>query len=190
MTNQDRQELLDRGIDLDQINRLDARNTAVSAANLNPLPGPLAAAFSRKEKVVVAGMAFRPPEMGDVILLQCIGSPIHKILADMGSETTEEPVFKLEQIYDLVYLWTHDFEHCNSVIRSGDRSGWRLTVDDWVIASRLPLGAVFQFAVAIRKNIDQAFSTATTWEADKATGETVFTQPPAERRTGPAGGSI
>jgi hypothetical protein len=95
----------------------------------------------------------------------------------------------VQQLLDLIFLWTHQFDACATLINSMDGlQNWRLTVDEWAIAIRLPIGAIPQLGAAVRQNLDRAFSTATSWDTDAAKDGTVFTPPPAAPKTAPAGG--
>jgi hypothetical protein len=182
MTTQERDDLIARGVSTADIAAFDRITSATSRANRDPLPGPLKKAFAG-DPVTCFGLTFRPPQLGDVILLERMGSPMHQL---MSGQNSGEPKFNMNQVFDLVYLWTHEYGACVVALRSGIDE-WRAMVDEFVIALQLPIGALDKLGEAIRANLDHAFATSTAWRADKD-GEQVFTMPPAAPTTAQAGG--
>lgn len=172
------------GLTPTQIELAIRRDVAKAQAAANPLPGPLRGAFAGPP-LSVCGLNFRRVMVGDPILLECIGSPIYAILA---GQQAAEPKLSLAQIWDLAYLWTHEFRHCHGLVSQGIHQ-WKASVREWVLALELPLAVMPSIASAIRSNLDRGFATSTDWENIPSEGGG-FPVPPASLKTAAAGGSI
>ena len=164
--------------------RLAAREAAARAT----LPGPLAAVYAGPP-VVACGLTFRPVELGDALVLEQIGSPMGQILNALGQAGAAHDRFTLDQVRDLVFLFTHDAEELAQLADRGTAE-WRQAVRQWTRAKRLPLSALPLLLDAIRRNLERGFSTAVGYgpaaDADGAAGN--FTVPPPRPTTGSAGG--
>ncbi len=162
-----------------------------SAAAADPLPGPMAEAFAQLP-AEVAGLRVRKVVHYDFVVLKLLKSPLLERLGGGGSKK-KSPPFNDDQGYEMIYQFTRPVEE----------------IEAW-LAKQPPAQAAQNFRTLARREIGmklgpmdvgllvkgveramlEAFATVLKFSPkDQGTGDQVFTKPPADHPTAPAGGS-
>ena len=189
------QEQLDKDIAAHQ-----AEQTAIRRANAEPLPGPLAVAYTIDE-LAVLGIKLRPVTAGDFILLKKLNSPLYrrtfelaehqrKIAAGEIASDAKPPQtsFDDEECVEMIYQFSVTLPEARAQLRKG-REHFREQAQQ-AITDKAPIDGLPKLVEAVVANFTAAFSTAVKYGSPaKEDGETVFTTPAAAAATASAGGS-
>jgi hypothetical protein len=188
--------------------RLDAealqrRQPHLRRANAEPLPGPLATAFTLDE-LKVFGFTLRPVVASDFILLKRLNSPLYRqtfalaeharqikageIPPDAAAPATQ---YDDEECVEMIYQFTRPLAEVRAALQRG-REKFRETALT-AVTDAIPIAqmdAYPRLVTTVIENFTAAFSTAVQYSAaGKDENETVFTTPAAAGATASAGGS-
>lgn len=168
-----------------------------AAAAADPLPGPLLDAYL-PEPFQAAGLELRPVVPSDIAMLKRLKSPLIELmkqsaaahaLPDSGAAPEPKVEFGDEEVWELVYLWTHAPRENRALLAKGAPAFREAAM---AMADGLPMAVATQgreIMNAIVGNYLRAFSTRLA-HAPAASGEGNFPKPPAHGATASAGGSI
>lgn len=169
-----------------EVARNERRATAIAEAGRDPLPGPLMDAFTGVPDQV-AGLQVRPLVHYDFVILRKLDSPLLRQF-----NGTDKTPFTDEQGYEMIYQFTRPVRAAADLAAKGREVFQRTAVDE--IGMRLGPVEVALLVKAVEREFIRAFSTVIKYQAGapgpSANGEQVFPQPPADVKTGSAGGSI
>lgn len=169
------------------------RDQAIVQANAEPFPGPLLDAFAGLPQTI-GGLTVRPLVHFDFLLLRLLNSPIlQHMVKEQGEGPTKTEMLE-EQVYDLCLLFTMPCREAAAIIQKPDGpEAFREASIDRIGLSLSPLHVTLLLK-AVEREFARAFSTVVGLKpasvAAEEEGKQVFTQPPADQRTGSVGGSI
>lgn len=170
-----------------QLARRASRNAAMSAANTEPLPGPLLDAFGGVPQSI-AGLTVRPLVHFDFVILRKLESPLLRQLQSAGGDTSKPATeFSDEQGYEMVFQFTRPAREAAAVLAKGKEEFRRRALEE--IGMTLGPVEVALLIKAVEREFVRAFSTAVQYGVAAGIDGTVFTMPPADPTTASAGGS-
>ena len=199
-----------------EVAALAARVEAANRAHAEPFPGPLHAAMVAAPPVV-HGFTLQPVEMGLLILLKRLNSPLLDVVRILREELTrqddaDESTPELaaaaraarqkrandrltaeiktedENFVETVYCFVKPVAEVRALLATG-REKFREAAQR-EIADKLHPVKFAELQAAVGEHYAASFATAVQYEPPKGKDDgTVFTQPPAAVKTGSAGGS-
>ena len=164
---------------------------AIATANVDPLPGPLASAFSPPTRNVL-GMMVRKPVASDWMTFVFLGSPILKMLALMRQQPEGEIQVEADaaEQWEICWQFTHSREE-NRNLEAQGREAYRNTAIAQIGDLWDPM-AVQLVQVAVVELLGECWKTMIQFSTDSGDdGKKNSTQDSAEsRRTVSVGGSM
>ncbi|TXH10004.1 MAG: hypothetical protein E6R03_15995 [Hyphomicrobiaceae bacterium] len=196
------QQQLDENLRRD-VEALQRRQPHLRAANAEPLPGPLAKAFTAEE-LKQFGFIIRPVVASDFILLKRLESPLYRqtfVLAEHARKIKAGEIppdaappatkYDEEECVEMIYQFTRPLAEVRTALQRG-RIAFRETALQ-TITDAIPLARMDEFprlVATVVENFTAAFSTAVQYgDPKKDENETVFTTPAPAGATVSAGGS-
>src|SRR5262245_1753898 len=93
---------------------------ALDRVSGDPLPGPLAQAFSNTE-ITIAGVTVRKVVASDWIILRELNSPVIRLIQELRQNPNDDPKVEVkdEENFEIVYQFTHTAKECRALLRHG-----------------------------------------------------------------------
>lgn len=170
--------------------RQGRRHAAMAAAAAEPFPGPLKDAFAAGP-IRLGDYTVREFVPMDAAILRRIDSPFYRQILEIlkpKEQRQPTPVADADE-WAVIYLFTRSCAEAESKLNEGAAAFAQAARAAFAHNPRVNLGLYQELAEACAGRIVAAFHTALAYKSARADGDgTVFTRPPARRRTGSAGG--
>lgn len=171
-----------------ELKRQARRHTRMAKAGAEPFPGPLAAAFA-EGPIKIGRFTVREFVPMDAAILRRINSPFYRQILEILKPRDKRKPTEYEDAdeWAVIYLFTRPCDEAEAKLNLGLADFLRSARAEFAHNPRINLGLYHDLFEACAGRVVAAFQTALAYRTsgvDGEGGQTVFTRPPARRKTG------
>jgi len=164
-------------------------NAAASRVVNDPLPGPMMDAIVNQELEVMTSkgkVVFRPVVIYDFTIFKKLNSPHYRTMLEANSgEKIENMAIEDEELYEMIYQFTHTCKEIRAALRKG-RDYFRELANE-EIGDKYNVDDLGNLLKGVAEQIKKGFSTmmAHAAEEDKSSGDVALDKIMAEKKIPP-----